>query len=174
MLMRCYCNKYQQKKPTYIGCTVTQEWLTFSVFRKWVLAQDWNGLQLDKDILVPGNKVYGADFCVFVDAATNMLLNDRAGRRGEWPIGVSYHKAAGRFMASCGGGGARGYLGLFSSPEDAHEAYISEKSKAIRRRANMQADDRVRDALLLRATALQEGGFGLREVRLGAVIGTVA
>ena len=36
MLKRCYCDKYQYKNPTYIGCYVCDDWLIFSNFKRWV------------------------------------------------------------------------------------------------------------------------------------------
>ena len=35
MLRRCYSTKFQETNPTYIGCSVSDEWLTFSVFKSW-------------------------------------------------------------------------------------------------------------------------------------------
>ena len=34
MLERCYSDKYQDRKPTYKGCSVSEEWLRFSNFRQ--------------------------------------------------------------------------------------------------------------------------------------------
>ena len=50
MLERCYSTKFQERNPTYIGCTVSKEWLVFSNFRAWMMTQDWQGKHLDKDI----------------------------------------------------------------------------------------------------------------------------
>lgn len=73
MLMRCYSDKFQAKHPTYTGCSVCDEWLTFSSFRRWMIAQNWQGKQLDKDIRVNGNKVYSPETCCFVTHADNMI-----------------------------------------------------------------------------------------------------
>ena len=66
MLRRCYSKQMHRKFPTYKDCTVCDEWITFSNFRKWMETQDWQGKELDKDILFPGNKHYSPDNCVFV------------------------------------------------------------------------------------------------------------
>ena len=61
MLKRCYCEKYHLKKPTYIGCEVSENFKNYSFFYEWCQNQigfnnkDW---QLDKDLLVKGNEVY--------------------------------------------------------------------------------------------------------------------
>lgn len=92
MLERGYSEKFQEKHPTYKGCSVSEEWLTFSNFKAWMKTQHWEGLQLDKDLLIEGNKVYSADTCVFVTPMVNSFVNDQGVKRGEWLIGVNWHK----------------------------------------------------------------------------------
>ena len=67
MLARCYCEKYQTKKPSYLGCTVSEEWHNFQVFAEWFYSNfnGSNNCELDKDLLVLGNKESTArDLCV--------------------------------------------------------------------------------------------------------------
>lgn len=84
MLSRCYSAKYQERQPAYIGCTVSEEWLTFSNFKAWMEKQEWEGKQLSKDLLFEGNKVYSAENCVFVTRAVNNPTTDSKASRGEW------------------------------------------------------------------------------------------
>ena len=58
MLRRCYSEKYHKKKPTYKGCSVCNEWLLFSNFKRWFDENYIDGYVLDKDILLKNNKVY--------------------------------------------------------------------------------------------------------------------
>ena len=58
MLKRCYSKKYLESYPTYFGTSVCSEWLSATAFKKWMEKQDWHGKCLDKDIIVPGNKLY--------------------------------------------------------------------------------------------------------------------
>ena len=37
MLERCYSEKFQEKNPTYRGCSVCEEWLTFSNFKRRII-----------------------------------------------------------------------------------------------------------------------------------------
>lgn len=138
MLHRCYSQKVHAERPGYIGCSVDKEWLTFSKFRAWMDTQDWKGRCLDKDILHPGNKIYGPSHCVFVTSQINTLLIDHAADRGPYPIGTYFHKAAGKFQAYINKYGKRCYIGLFPTPEDAHEAYVIEKVKHITEVAQTQ------------------------------------
>ena len=73
MLKRCHSDKYQKDRPTYIGCSVCKEWLTFSNFRRWMLTQDWQGKQIDKDIKFKGNKIYSPETCMFVTNKENTI-----------------------------------------------------------------------------------------------------
>jgi hypothetical protein len=88
MLERCYSPKSQLIRPTYIGCSVCDEWLIFSNFKEWFDVNYIEGFHLDKDILVEGNKIYSPFTCVFVPQYINSLLTDRRNARGVSPLGV--------------------------------------------------------------------------------------
>jgi hypothetical protein len=74
MLKRCYDEKYQARRPTYIGCSVAPEWHDFQCFAEWYYKNypaDGKDYQLDKDHLVKGNKLYGPDTCCFLTPQQN-------------------------------------------------------------------------------------------------------
>ncbi|WP_423172691.1 hypothetical protein, partial [Stenotrophomonas sp. CASM112] len=48
------------------------------------------GFELDKDLLIKGNKVYSENTCIFIPAEINLLLIKREASRGEHLIGVSW------------------------------------------------------------------------------------
>lgn len=150
MIMRCYSAKCQERYPTYDGCTVTEEWHTFSVFKAWMEKQQWEGNQLDKDILFEGNKVYSAETCVFVTQTVNKFTIDRAAARGKWLVGVSWHKKAGKFQAHCGNPFTkkREYLGYFDCEQQAHQAWQKRKLELAHELAAIQTDPRVATALI--------------------------
>lgn len=150
MLNRCHSAKYQESYPTYKGCTVSEEWLTFSNFKNWMEQQDWKGSQLDKDILFEGNKIYSADTCVFVTPSVNSFTTDRGAARGEWMIGVIWHKAAKKFQAQCRNPFTkkREHLGYFTSELEAHRAWLKRKLELAHELAAIQTDHRVAKALI--------------------------
>ncbi len=157
MLQRCYSRTFQEKKPTYTDCLVSNEWLRFSTFREWALSQDWAGKELDKDILIAGNKVYGPKTCIFVSGPLNRLFLDCAASRGDFPQGVSFNKNAGAFTASCSINGTPNYLGLFKTQVDAEIAYLEIKSSLIKDAVNSEEarlSGRLKAALLLRLDEL--------------------
>jgi len=135
MIKRCYDPKYHAVQPTYKDCSVCDEWLSFSNFKKWMEAQDWLGMDLDKDIKNKGNKLYSSDNCLFIPPSLNTLLNDHASTRGEYPLGVYLDKRSGKYTAAVRLQGRTKHLGRFVTPDEAHHAYILEKNKEIERQA---------------------------------------
>lgn len=156
MVKRCYSRKLHAKFPTYKGCSVAPEWLKLSTFSEWMRACEWDGKHLDKDILRPGNKVYGPDTCVFVTAKLNTFMNDHGAARGKWPLGVFWHGKVGRLKAQCRNPftGKRESLGYFDCPNKAHEAWRARKHELACQYADMQTDQRI--AAALRSRYLQE------------------
>jgi len=73
MIGRCYDASYQEKAPTYIGCSVCLEWHNFQNFAKWFDENYIDDYQLDKDIKVKGNKIYSPATCLFVSPAENII-----------------------------------------------------------------------------------------------------
>ena len=152
MLSRCYSEKCKARRPNYYNCFVVPEWHYFMTFRAWMIEQDWEGKHLDKDLLLPGNKVYGPDTCVFVDSRVNNFITESNAARGEWPIGVSFHKASGKFRAECGdtGTGKQKYLGLYNDSEEAYQAWLNFKLEQAHILAEEQSDSRISKALIER------------------------
>ena len=149
MLQRCYSKKYLESYPTYIGTRVCSEWLYATAFKKWMEKQDWHGKCLDKDIVVPGSKLYSPETCAFVLNTTNTFVTASDASRGDYPIGVDLHKHAGKYRAHCGNPftGKRESLGYFSTPEDAHEAWRKRKHVLAQLVAATESDPRVVEAL---------------------------
>lgn len=79
MLSRCYSDAYQKRYPAYVGCSVHNDWLKYSKFKTWYDStyNIHNGMkyQLDKDILVQGNKIYSDTTCCWVTGDINKLLS---------------------------------------------------------------------------------------------------
>ena len=158
MLQRCYSTRFQESFPTYKWCSVSEEWLRFSNFKSWMEKQDWEGLQLDKDILFEGNKVYSEETCTFVTKGVNVFTTDRGNGRGEWLIGVCWDKNAGKFKSMCRNTFTKKqeYLGLFTCEVEAHQAWLKRKLELAHLLAAEQTDGRVAKALIERYTNLGE------------------
>lgn len=137
MIVRSYSKRYQRNRQSYVGCSVCDQWLFFSNFKRW-FDDPSNGYQdgycLDKDILIKGNKVYSPETCCFVPKEINSLIVKNTSDRGDLPIGV-YKKGDG-FAAqlSCCDMGTRKnvYLGKYNSPNAAFIAYKKAKEQRIK------------------------------------------
>ena len=141
MLNRCYSEECHARQPTYVGCSVCSEWLSLSAFKVWYDIHYRDGLALDKDILVKGNKVYSPEACSFVPGYINSLLTDSGAARGEYPLGVRAMKPNSRgkvnttYEARCNNGYGKPITKVFKTVAEARQWYITIKKKV----ANEQA-----------------------------------
>jgi hypothetical protein len=133
MLCRCYSSKYQIKYPTYKDCSVHQDWQKYSVFKSWFDTNFKIGYQLDKDILVRTNKIYGPQFCRFVPRHINTILNSCISNRSVYGQGVT--QKGNYFQVQCNIDGKKLMLGGYSNCIDAHLAYKKIKENHIKETA---------------------------------------
>jgi len=154
MLERCFSEKFKQSRPTYEGVTCSKEWLSMTKFIEDVSQMKGFGLSgwaLDKDIIQKGNKLYSKDTCCFVPLEVNMLLTKSDNSRGEYPVGVCFHKTRGKFKAQLTINGKRKHLGYFTTPEEAFQVYKLAKEayiKVVAQQWQHILDERVFQALL--------------------------
>ena len=137
MLSRCYSDIYQAKRPSYIGCEVCNEWLNYQNFAEWYYDNYYEIedeiMNLDKDILYKGNRLYSPETCVFVPQNINSLFIKSNAVRGDLPIGVKLDKRSGKYQARCNDGQRnRVCLGTYSTPEEAFYAYKEYKETIIK------------------------------------------
>ena len=95
MLRRCYSDDFKKRQPTYDGCEVSDNFLYYEYFYEWCNKQigfGVEGFELDKDLLIKGNKVYSESTCVFLPSEINSLLVKRTASRGKHLIGVYFNK----------------------------------------------------------------------------------
>lgn len=152
MLRRCYSAKWQERNPTYVSCKVSDAWLAFSAFKNWMEKQQWEGNQLDKDLLFEGNKIYSAETCVFVTQMVNSFTIERGAARGDWLLGVDLHKQTEKFRSRCNNPftNKNEHLGLFANEQEAHQAWSKRKLELAHELAATQTDPRVAEALIKR------------------------
>lgn len=138
MMTRGYSENHNERYPTYKDCSVVKEWHLFSNFRMWMEKQNWHGKALDKDIIKPGNKVYGPDTCCFVSTELNNILCDAGSIRGGLPQGVCWDKDNSKYRAGCYINGKRKNIGRFKRVSDAEAAYLLFKIEVIESAALME------------------------------------
>ena len=155
MLQRCYSDSFKKKYPTYEGCEVSDNFKSYEYFYEWCHNQvgfsnkDW---QLDKDLLIKGNKVYSENTSVFIPREINQVLTKREALRGEHLIGVSWHKTKKAFVARVSKNkGKQENLGPFKTELEAFNTYKQAKEAFVKEQANKwkgKIDERAYEALM--------------------------
>jgi len=140
MIERCYDPLFLNKYPTYIDATVCKEWHNFQNFAKWFDENYYEipgeKMNLDKDLVERGSKIYCPEMCNFVPSEINVLLIKSDADRGEYPIGVTFRKRTQMYAAQLSVNGTRKHLGFFDTPESAFYCYKEAKEKYIKLKAN--------------------------------------
>lgn len=135
MTTRC-SQPYKDGAPTY--GQVCNGFLDFQDFAEWCQSQDGYNMvdsnrfwSLDKDLLLPGNKVYRHDTCIFVPNEVNTVLIN-PGDNGLL-TGVSpYRYNRSKFTATCRNLNTRSaHLGVFDTEQQAHKAWQAAKIQVI-------------------------------------------
>ena len=156
---------------TYKDCTLDPRWFKLSAFKEWSEQwDDYENKEIDKDILIPGNKIYGPETCLMVRKSVNLFFKPNIKR--DLPRGVhhvSKFKEGGKnpYSASivrCGEkkktqstqGPAnsktnkfgRIHLGHYPTIEEASVAYESARKEQIQFLIETETDIRVKNALI--------------------------
>jgi hypothetical protein len=151
MFDRCYGQKTDGRNKTYIGCSVSSEWIHFSKFSTWVTAQLYWGddeVELDKDLLVEGNNVYSSETCLIVPKVVNNFFPQNITE----DVGVTYfpnRKKPWRAKCGCGKGNDK-WVVYFATKKEAQHAYLQEKTEKANTIAKTLKDKKVKDAFLNR------------------------
>ncbi|EEQ57569.1 hypothetical protein CBFG_01279 [Clostridiales bacterium 1_7_47FAA] len=128
MMQRCYSEVTHRLKPYYKDCRVCEEWLNFSNFRDWYRDNTIEGrkFDLDKDILIQGNNVYGPNTCSLVTHYANTIFQ----RRGI-ETNIVQNSVSGKFDASVYILGKTKKIGLFDSRDEAEKMLLSYRKELI-------------------------------------------
>lgn len=147
MLRRCFNEDEKQKYPKYKDSSCCEDWLLFEKFYEWLHSQgnfnEWlkgDKWAVDKDILIKGNKIYSPETCCLVSSNVNGLFLKHDATRGDLPIGVSEHGIG--FQARCSNPiiNKEIYLGSYSTPTQAFNAYKKYKENLIKQVAEIEYD----------------------------------
>ena len=155
MLRRCYSDTLKKRYPTYEDCEVSENFKSYEYFYEWCQKQigfSTDGFELDKDLLLKGNKFYSENTCIFIPSEINSLLTKSTASRGEHLIGVYFNKKSKAFVAMVSRNkGQPEYLGLFKTEIEAFNAYKEAKESFVKEQAEKwkdKIDSRAYNALL--------------------------
>lgn len=131
MMQRCYDEETHRLKPYYALCTAEIEWHNFSNYREWHKenAMGDRKLDLDKDILVRGNTVYGSETCTLIPHFTNTVFETTKGIE----TNIVYKNETGKYDVTMSVLGKREEVGTFATEEKAKQEFIAYKQDYIRK-----------------------------------------
>ena len=155
MLSRCYSDRHHKNLETYKDCTVSDNFTHYEYFYEWCNNQTgFNSIDfdLDKDLLIKGNKIYSENTCVFLPHEVNACFVKAKTIRGELPIGVTIDKRHNVYVANLKAKHReKSYIASFLNPIDAFNAYKQAKENYLKELANKwkdKIDDRAYKALM--------------------------
>ena len=144
MRNRCYSRAYQEKRQWYRGCTVCDEWMDpehgLDRFGAWCNANYYiiegeGTMEIDKDILVKGNKVYSPETCLFVPKRINCMFSGSS-RKNEngLPMEVQYNAHLQQYYPVLTGIDGKDIISreYFDNPEDAWQLYAQYKTDYVK------------------------------------------
>ena len=134
MIKRGFDEDYKSKHPTYKNVTVCEEWLDFNNFEKWCNENYYEikdeVMDLDKDWLIRGNKIYSPETCVFIPQFLNKLLVAPRNKSRELPVGVTKDK--GKYVGRVSCNNKSVYLGRFDTIEECYSVYKYTKELIVK------------------------------------------
>lgn len=126
MVSRCYSEREKSKNVTYEDCTLDSRWLSFMNFYLFWKPRYSYLYQVDKDILITGNKQYSPDKCLMVPAWVNTFIGEK--RKGiDLPVGVTWSKNRNKYLAQITNGMKYRSLGYYDDPEEAGKVWFDNK-----------------------------------------------
>lgn len=128
MMQRCYDETTHKLKPYYALCTAEIEWLNFSNYREWHKENMMGDrkVDLDKDVLVQGNTVYGSGTCTLIPHFTNTLFEERGA-----DTNIVLKNTTGKYDVTMSILGKNEDVGTFDTEEEARQGYIDYKQDYI-------------------------------------------
>ena len=155
MLQRCYSTSLKKHRPTYKDCEVSDNFKSYEYFYEWCHSQvgfGIEGFELDKDLLIKGNKVYSENTCAFIPSEINLVLTRCTASRGKSLIGVYWSNTNKAFIAQVRKNkGKQECLGYFKTEVEAFNAYKQAKESFVKEQAEKyksQIDQRAYNALM--------------------------
>jgi|TARA_B100001250_G_C19631890_1_gene714131 hypothetical protein len=158
--------KWVKKNLRYKGCTMDPRWFKLSVFKEWTETwDDPDNKEIDKDILIQGNKHYGPDTCLMVRPIVNSWFkpsskNPESGL--PWGVTICNMWKTGRVKdkpyrtqinpvireGNTVRPGKRTGLGRFDTAEEASFVFQQARKEQLGIIIDTEDDPRVKDALI--------------------------
>jgi hypothetical protein len=148
----CRDLKWLKSHKSYEGCTLDLRWYKLSAFKEWIEQwEDYQNKEVDKDILIPGNKIYGPDTCLMVTPIVNKWFMPNPNSSSDLPRGVSKANKDCKkpyFSQIKTIFGKKENLGYFWTIEEASASYEKARKEQIQILIETETDPRVIKAML--------------------------
>lgn len=133
---RCY-NKNNKNNVNYLNViTICENWHNYQNFAEWFENNYIVGFELDKDILIDGNKIYSPNTCCFVPQEINNIFKKNQKKKYNLPIGVFYREKSKKYISMLN----NKTLGYYENIEDAFNCYKKEKENYYKKIADKWKD----------------------------------
>ena len=128
MMQRCYDEITHRLKPYYAMCSSEIEWLNFSNYREWHRENMMGDrkVDLDKDLLLQGNTMYGSQICTLIPHFTNTLFEERGA-----DTNIVLNNDTGKYDVTMSVLGKKEDVGTFDT-EEAIQGFVAYKQDYIR------------------------------------------
>ena len=151
ILNRCYNEKARLKYKAYSDCSTSDNFKCYEYFYEWFVSQKGcdERFEIDKDLLVKGNRIYSENTCILLPKEINLALSVKKSQRGQYLIGV--RKSDKKFLAGCCTGTGERRLGTYNTEIEAFNAYKQAKENYLKQLAEKwkdQIDERAYNALM--------------------------
>ncbi|PKG81023.1 hypothetical protein CXF85_19870 [Colwellia sp. 75C3] len=151
MLALCYSTKHKHK-----GFIVCPEWQRFSVFKVWFDLNYIKNHALTARLVLPNNRVYCPEFCLFVPTPIASIVKVTPNKSG-LPAGVKINKK--RFAAAYSANRIQIHLGTFDTEIEAYRAFCKAKSEQVIAVADGLEETTLKRGLYRVAKAIKHGGY---------------
>lgn len=137
MISRCYSkeDRMNEKYPTYKECEVCDEWKCFANFEKWFNDHyyeiEGTKVQLDKDILYEGNKIYSPKTCAYVPVEINQIFKGQSKRVIDKDLPTGVGRRNNKYYAQIGYNKKHYFLGTYNTPQEAYTSYLIKKKEIL-------------------------------------------
>lgn len=135
MLERSKSTDFKNRFPAYQNVDCCDEWLCFQNFAEWYenhyYEVDGQSMEVDKDWIKCGNKIYCPDFCAIVPSIVNSCILNHFKVKTGLPTGISKTQS-GKYKARISIEGTRKDLGSYVDLVDAISAYKNAKINYVK------------------------------------------
>ena len=115
VVKKCNNQSYKVKCQYFQDSFLSNDWVKFSSFKKWMLRQEWSNRIINHRIIDPYNNEFSSDKCCFIPKELTYLFRERHNPKPNgMPYGI-FKTPENKFMIRFYYKGESLYLGIYES-----------------------------------------------------------